>query len=393
VLVQARIGNGRLDFPADHAGDGWAAGAFIEGGLDQITRDDIGRALASKIVGLSFNVTDQSFDLGGATRPQDLDTQLQLLAAYVAHPAFRPQAFERLRAYFISTTAQSEATPSGVLGRALNGLLHGGDPRWSFPTPEQLAAARPDTLKLLLEKPLATAPIEITIVGDVTVEQAIRQVAATFGALPPRPTATKPPIATDVHFPAPLATPKELKHKGRADQAVALIAWPLPDFYANRNQSDILDLADDILQFRLLEAVRIAEGATYSPQGEAIESPVLAGYGFAESLVETPPDKIANFYAHVSTITKAMATAGVTQDELDRARTPRLERQKKDVLTNNYWLRALSGAQADARKLDDIKRGASGYEHVTLADVKQATKTYFRDDKAWKLVVQPTPTN
>ena len=391
VLVSARIGQGRLDFPAAQAGQGWAAGAFIEGGLDQIDRDDISRVFASKVVGLSFNVGDQSFDLSGTTRPQDLDSQLQLLAAYVAHPGFRPQAFERLRAYFVSTAGQRDATPSGVLSRDLPGLLHGGDPRWTFPTPDQLAAAKPEALKLLLLQALATAPIEVTIVGDVTVEDAIKQVAATFGALPPRPTATKPPAATGVRFPAPAAKPKELKHKGRSDQAIALVGWALTDYYADRDQADALDIADDILQFRLLEAVRIAEGATYSPQGEAIESPALAGFGYAISLVETPPDKIAAFYGHVETITKAMATTGVTADELERARAPRIEGFKKNALTNNYWLHALAGVQADPRKLDDIRRGYAGYEKVTANQVREVMKTYFRDDKAWKLVVLPTP--
>lgn len=389
VLVRATVGGGRLDFPKDHAIVGWALGSFVEGGLDAISRDDLDRALASKIFGVTFGVQDQAFVLNGSTRPQDLDTQLQVLTAYVAHPGFRPEALERQRTWLISNAAQREATPGGVLGRDLSGLLHGGDARWGFPNPDQLAAARPDLVKSVLQRPLAGGPIEVTIVGDITVDQAIQQVATTFGALPPRPFPKRPPSASNVHFPARTAKTVTLTHKGRPDQAIAFIAWPLPDFYADLAQSYAMDLLDDILQFRLLEAVRIAEGATYSPQGTAIQSPVFSGFGYAESLVETPPDKIASFYAHVSAITASMAADGVTEDQLARARNPRIESAKKEQLTNGYWLDALTGVQADPRKLQLIRLATAGYAQATAADIQRAAKAYFRDDRAWKLTVLP----
>jgi zinc protease len=40
---------------------------------------------------------------------------MQLLAAYVAEPAFRPEAFERMRAYGMTMDSQFDATPNGVL--------------------------------------------------------------------------------------------------------------------------------------------------------------------------------------------------------------------------------------------------------------------------------------
>jgi len=376
------------DFARDHSTPGWMMGAFLEGGLEGISREDLGRALASKIFGLSFGVQDQDFFLSGGTRPLDLDTQLQVFAAYVAHPGFRPQALERQRTYFLSTMAQTEATPGGILSRDLQGLMHSGDERWAFPTAEQLTAAKPEMLKAVLAGPLANGPIEITIVGDITPEQAIAKTAATFGALAPRPVPNAPPTASDVHFPRPV----ERIHKGRPDQAIALVAWPLPDFYADLDQSYAMDLVDDIFQFRLLEAVRIAEGATYSPQGSAIQSPTFKGYGYAVSFVETPPAKIAAFYAHVKTIAAAMAADGATADQLARAKIPRVEGMKKAQQTNGYWLSALAGVQTDPRKLSQSKMDIAGYEAVTRADIERAAKAYFRDDTAWKLTILPAPT-
>ena len=187
VLVGVDVGAGRLDLPRDHAVAGWTASALVSGGYRAISVEDAQRALAGKTYGAKFAIGDQAFEFRGATRPQDLATQLQVLAAYVADPGFRPEAFERTRAAYLAALPQLEATPEGVLGRDLERLLHAGDPRWGFPTKGELEAATPGDPAALLKGPLSGGPVEITIVGDVTADEAIERVAASFGALPARP--------------------------------------------------------------------------------------------------------------------------------------------------------------------------------------------------------------
>ena len=79
-------------------------------------------------------------------------------------------------------------------------LLHSGDNRWSLPTREQMAASSLADARAVLDGPLAHSPIEVIIVGDISVDEAIRETAATFGALPPR-TGTPAP-ADRIRFPA-----------------------------------------------------------------------------------------------------------------------------------------------------------------------------------------------
>ncbi|MEO8926657.1 MAG: insulinase family protein [Caulobacteraceae bacterium] len=391
VLVNVDVGAGRLGLPKDRSVPAWAAAGFVNGGFGKISLEDSRRALAGKIYQVKFGLADQAFELAGATDPKDLPTQLQVLAAYLADPGFRPEAFERTRAAYLTALPQLEATPDGVLSRDLEGLLHAGDPRWDFPTRDQLEAAKPGDLANLLRRPLANGPVEITIVGDVTADEAIERVAATFGALPVRPTAPSlAPGARQVAFPAPTASPVTRAHKGRADQAIAAIAWPLTGFFIDMERSRATMLAGEVLQNRVLDQVRIAQGATYSPETDVELSETFPAYGFAFSLVEIPPAKIAGFYASVAAIAADMGTKGVTADELARARNPRVAGIEKTKLTNEYWLGRLAGAQADPRRLDLIRTTLPDYAAITVADVQAAAKTWFTDDRAWKLVIAPT---
>jgi zinc protease len=386
ILVKVRVGNGRLDLPRDRP-VAWMTSAFVDGGLKALKVEDLNRALASKIYSLSFGVGDGAFVFDGRTRPQDLDVQMQAVAAYVTDPAFRPEAFERARTAAITALPQQDATASRVHGRDTAALLRSGDARWGSPDLKTLEAAKPQDLKALLEGPLARGQIEVVIVGDVTPETAIQLTAATFGALPARQPEEAPAEVRNVHFPAPAAQPVERAHKGRADDAIAFIAWPTADFFADPRLSATLNLASLIFKNRLIEQFRAAEGATYSPQAAHEQAMHFPGYGYLWSRVETSPSQVPGFYALVSRIAAAMRTDGVSEDELVRTRRPVIEGVKKQQLSNEYWLNWLSELQTEPRRLEALRSQIARYEAVTADDIKRAAALHLTGERAWKMVV------
>ena len=342
------------------------------------------------MVGVDFGIAEDAFELRGATRQADLDLQFQLLAAYLTDPAYRAEAFERLRTSLRTQLDQLESTPAGVLGRDLPFLMHSGDYRWSIPDKAVLAATKPDDVRLALQDLMARGNIEVIVVGDTDIDKASAAVAATFGALPSR---TNPlPVAArarQVSFPKPTAQPVTLTHAGRADQAMALLAWKTDDFFTDPQRARATRLVEQILRMRLIDEFRIVEGNTYSPSTDFVASQDYEHYGYVMSRVETPPDKVQKFYDETTKIAVAMRKDGVTDDELERARKPRIEALRKAQQTNQYWLGSLGGAQTDPRRLDAIRMTVTGLEKVTVADVKEAANLYLSDDRAWKLNVLP----
>ncbi|MEO8812728.1 MAG: insulinase family protein [Caulobacteraceae bacterium] len=392
VLVAVNFGSGRLGMPRTRPADTWTSAAFIAGGFGKMTLEDSQQALADKSYGVSLAIGDDAFVMGGATQPTDLATQLQVMTAYLADPGFRPEAFERVRTAFLNQLPQLAATPNGVFARDVGSLFSSDDPRWAFPGRSELIAARPADLKGLLGAALADGPVEVTIVGDIDPERAIALTAATFGALPPRATAAKFDRARDtIRFPAPTALPLERIDTGRADQAVAVIGWPMNDFYADMAASRAAMLAGEVLENALIDRLRVAEGATYSPETRVELSQVFPGYGYAFSLVEMPPEKIPGFFAAVASITADMGAHGVSADELARAKNPRVAGLKKAQLTNEYWLADLAGSLRDPRRLDLIRSTFPDYAKVTVQDIRQAARDWFVPDRAWKLVIHADP--
>ena len=387
ILVNVRVGNGRLDLNKDSPV--WLTGAFIEGGLKGITEQNMARALAGKSFGVRLTMGDGAFILDGRTRPQDLALELQVLAAYVIDPAYRAEAIERKRAKQLSRLTQMDATPSRVDARDRERLLHSGDSRWGTPLRDEVETVEAASLVSMLQGPLATGAIEVTIVGDVPPNAAIEAVSKTFGALSPRPAPGLPESRPNIDFPAATAIPVERTHAGRADASIAYVAWKTDDFFESPARSAALVLAAEIMKGRLRDQIRVAEGATYSPNAGSHASFVFCGYGYVWCSVETAPDKIASFFGNVSRITSDMQTNSITADEFLRAKKPILEAQRKAQLSNEYWVRELAGSQADPRRLERPRTAFSRYESICADDINRVSAAYLTDNRAWKFVVGP----
>ncbi|RAX41690.1 M16 family metallopeptidase [Rhizobium tropici] len=389
VLVRANIGHGRLDLPRDRPLPIWAAPALPLSGLKAISYDDMQKAFAEKVVGNDFAIQDATFKFEGATRPRDLAAQLQLLTAYASDPAYRPDVFKRVQQAYLNSLDQLQATPGSVVGRELPGLLHSGDPRWVFPNRSQLLDAKPEDFETLLQPLLSKGPIEVIIAGDVEVDDAIRMTAETFGALPPRSDAQGQVDGADVHFPAPTTEPVIRLHDGRSDNAGAAVAMPIGDFLSDLPRAAAANVTGAILQNRLIDQFRLAEGATYSPQSEVDLSRSIPGYGFAYAYVETTPAKLDHFFDLVDKIAGDLRSGDVSPDELTRAKAPIIEEVKRSQQTNSYWLQSLQNAQTDPRRLERIRSGIGGYQAVTAQDVRAIATTYLKPATSWRMKILP----
>jgi zinc protease len=192
-----------------------------------------------------------------------------------------------------------------------------------------------------------------------------------------------------VGFPAPTAQPVRLTHKGRADQSIGYIAWPTNDLWANPQQALENDILGEIMELRLIDELRETQGVTYSPSVQYAHSQTWTGWGYLAATVEVPPGKLDGFFRDTAKIANDLKTRDVTADELDRAKKPRIDKIEKSRVTNQYWLGELSGAQTDPRRLDFTRRIVAGTQRVTVADVRHAAQLVLRDDKAYRLEVEP----
>jgi zinc protease len=76
-------------------------------------------------------VAGDSFGASAATRPGDLLLQLQVLAALVSDPGYRPEGEVLFRQNANTMFLRLRSTPGAALG-SIGGILSDGDPRFTL---------------------------------------------------------------------------------------------------------------------------------------------------------------------------------------------------------------------------------------------------------------------
>ncbi len=392
ISVRVRMGWGRLQMPM-HVIDASDMGLSLwsSGGLNKLTVTEQSRTLAGKRAAVVARTLDDAYaldNLNVATR-EDFPLQMQLMAATITDPAYRADDWASWMAAADASDASLKLTPSGVLERELDQLLHSGDLRWTINTKAQRDTWKPeDSIKYI--KPIVdNSPIEVIVIGDVGVETVIQEVGKTLGALPTRKPIPEPKGIRDVKFPKPGTV--VMPHKGRPDQGYALIGWPTyAGAFKNIRDERIGMVLAQMLRDNATRLFRSEGGATYSPMETVDFSPFLPDYGFIGVAIEVAPDMIDEVQAKIQGIATDLATKPVPESEIQRITAPKIEQYRRAFTSSvGYWMELLANAHENGLGLQYIRSEGSDYASITPAEIQAAAAKWFKPETAWKLKVVP----
>ena len=398
VYVRARFGGGYNALPAARVSPVWAGdpalvAAGIVGGpsvrgrvLDQ---GDLEQLTAGRVIGLDFDIGDDAFSFNATTAPRDLTDQLRLMAAKLQRPGWDPAPLARAKAARLAGYTGLDASPTGVLNRDLEGLLHDGDPRWATPTPAQVTATTPAAFRALWAPALASGPIEVSVFGDTTADEAVRAVAATFGALPLRAATAAAVPPPPIRFPGHNATPVTLTHSGPANQAVAVIAWPTGGGVDGIADSRRLDVLAQVFSDRLFERLRQNAGASYSPSVGSNWPLGAVGGGRMLAIGQVTPDKVDYFFQLSREIAADLVAHPIGPEELGRILKPMAQYIVRASSGNQFWLLQMAGAAYDDRRTAATRTLAQDFVSITPEQLQAVAAKYLRPERDYTVAVVP----
>jgi len=343
-------------------------------------------ALSGKSYGIGFGITDGAFGFGGQTTPQDLRTQLQIFAAYLKDPGFRPAPFEQFRQQSIARLKTADATPSGVMSLNSPAILHSGDKRWALPSIREMETAKVGDLKALVAPAFAAGPMEIVITGDITVEAAQAAVAATLGALPVRRgQSARVTPENDTVFPnsaGPVALPTTSAESSRT--ILVSMNWATRGyFFTDLKEDAALRLLTAIMRENLLEAVR-GQGLSYTVQVSSPASGIF-DFGYLSALASMPAGKGQLFYDALDKTVAQLKSGEIGADAFERARAPALQELRRAMEGNEYWIGLLNSGWDIDSKFERARNYEKALESVTAADVAAAARKYLTGGRVIKI--------
>ncbi|MHC5210406.1 MAG: M16 family metallopeptidase [Planctomycetota bacterium] len=388
ILLNVQLGEGRLTLEPDDAALAFVADrVFNGGGLVEHSEDDIRRFTAGKQVGVGFGTADDEFSLGGSTTAEDLLMQCELICAYLQAPGWREEGLIQLRRELPLMFEGLKHQHQGPIVTEFFPELYSGDQRFGLPSQETIEAYGIDDVSAWLGPHLADAPIEVSIVGDLDLEQTVAIASRTFGMLPPRREARR--YEERRVAPAPRTGVSQVHAiDTEIPKSLVMIVFPITDGIdmVQRRRFNVLNT---VVNDRLRLDVRERLGAAYSPGAGVDASAVYPGVGMLFMQAMSDPDKVDELVEACLAVADTLSSDGVTDEELDRLREPILKRRRDAKRQNSYWMTVMSEAQRRPASLDEVREGDAFYENVSAAELTPLASEYLPRDRASILVVNP----
>ena len=230
----------------------------------------------------------------------------------------------------------------------------------------------------VLRPALADGPVEVTIVGDVDEASAVSQVAATFGALPPRRGPSRARAdAWFLRFPEHPPQVVRATHDGRAEKALVALVWPLYVGDPSRRREEVsLHLLAGIYQDMLLRRLRAELGKSYSPSA-SVQMEDQSDQGTLRAAVETTPADLDVVRAEMTRIAGDLAHGNLTPADLDDFRTPLLSRLDQNARSNDWWAEKLMGSTLRDSGLKDAVGLRALVVGIGADEVRKAAATWL----------------
>jgi zinc protease len=386
VAVRVFLRAGAAFEPRDRAGVANLTGSLLTRGTAKHTASEIDEAIEFVGGSLEAGAGRDGLSVSLSVLKRDLALGLGLLGEVVLTPAFPETELKRKVTQIQAAIKRSEEDPNTVTSRALSALVFANHPygRPVEGTIESVGKLTRDDVVAFYRGAARPDTAIVAVVGDVTVDEARREVLARLGGWA-KP-ATPPPAAPAE---AGAATPGTATITKELTQATIMLGRPAirqldPDYFPLAVASYILGGGS---ASRLYTRVRDEGGLAYSVYSYV--SP--ARYG--ASLVVAAQTRVGEVPKVIDILREEqarLARGPVSEDEM---------RLAKDYLIGSFPLRLDTTAKVadfavsieqQGLGLDYADRYKAGIARVTAADVQRAAARFMPPDSFSRVVVGAT---
>ena len=374
-------GGTSLDAPGKR-GATYLMAALLEEGAGDMGSREFARAAETLAASFSYDASDDAVSISARFLTENRDEALALLGSTIHQPRFDADAIERVRGQVISGLLSDAKDPRDIAGNTFGAMAFGNHPYGSDGkgTVDSVAALTRDDIVQAHRAVFARDRLYVSAVGDITADELSALLDDLLGDLP----------ETGAEMPGQAAITiggGETIVEFDTPQSVALfgqkgIERDDDDFFAAFVMNQILGAGG--FESRLMQEVREKRGLTYGVYSYLAPKDLGAVY---MGSVSSSNDRIAESISVIRDEWTRMATKGVTEKELEEAKT---------YLTGAYPLRfdgnsriasIMVGMQMQKLPIDYIATRNDKVNAVTLDDVNRVASELLDPDNLHFVVV------
>ncbi len=387
ALMKISFGNGILDIPIDHPEYYCATAALILGGTNFQSAGEINAAKYLKKMSINAGIDGNAFTILSRASSKDFADAVKYAATIFADAGFRKDGEPSLMKYAESFYLEYRTDPMARLRFLPTDMMK--SPLAKIPgTFENFKKITMSELKKWLEPILKNSYMEVSMVGDIDIEGAIKLVAETFGALPSRePEKSNPYAKVDfIEQGEKISVTYETTDEPRSVAMKIWVSAGRKNIAQMRADNVLGAILDDVLR----KDVREDQGKVYSPYAYNNSSTWIDNVGFMTATTFVVPNFNDEILKSLEKCGEKL-TKEITKDEFERAKIPLIKGVEANKRKNFYWLEAvLNYSQCKPVNIELAKTIDTGYAEVSLDDVKERAKFIFKQ-KPYSVDAMPIP--
>jgi len=344
--------------------------------------------MTGKKVSVGGSAGDDALTISVEGTSEDIEEGFRLAHLLLTEPKIEAPAMKVWKEQMEQEIERRKTNVEAHLWEEADALRSGGDPRFKFPAREQVDARSLREGQQWLDGIVRSAPIEVAVVGDIGRDRALELVLKYLGSLPERPR-TDPslePLREVEARPGPLLSTVEVETI--TPRAVVLVGWRGADWRDVKDRR-VLQLAAQIMETRLREAIREERGLTYSIFCRARPAVAYPGTGLFFAYFTADPDNAQEAAELTRALIRQFAQEGPTEEEMDvvhRQFANQIETSQKEP---SYWASILSDLDYHGTSLADVKEAMEMYTSYTREDVMQVLAGYLTEERRIQVIALP----
>ena len=392
VLVSITLAGGEIEETAENAGVSIVASlAFSQPATSRLKSTDVQDILTGKNISVGASAQGDAFAVTVEGSPIDLEIGLQLAYALLTDGKIEETAFKKWREQALESYEANDKEPRFKAVESLLDAISGGDPRRTVMNPKKIEAQSRERAQAWLERLRGMAPIEVAVVGEIKLDDALPLIAKYVGSLPKRERqASHLDPLRKLHR---QAGPQERRVGVETATPQAMILTGFISVQA-RDVADVraMNAAAMTLDSRLVKRVREELGLVYGIGANNVPAEVYDDSGLLITGAPCAPERADDVIKEVEGIFKALAESGPSAEELENAKKQIANHLDVQLKEPQFWFDRLQHLDLHKMKLEDLKNIREAYEALTAEQIQKTFAKYDVPARVFRILATPTKT-
>jgi zinc protease len=357
-------------------------------GLGDFTATDLQKVLAGKTASVRIGLGDINESLSGGSNSKDVETMLQLAHIYFVKPRFDEQAFKVLESninnYIVRRSKDIGEKMRDSITVALYGKNNSKERIFDQDYAKDISFEK---IKTIYKDRFADASdFEFFIVGDVKENQLKPLLETYIASLPTKK--TKEAFKDNGSEWVSNTINKDIYLTMEDPKATVNIAYKKEMPYT-KNNAIYTNTLGDILQLRITETVREAEGGAYSPRANASFSREPKSQAYVSFRFDCNPDMADKLVDIVNSELQKIANGDIQLDDLNKIKINFIKEREQAKDKNGYDMLLLTSYFRFNENINDPKNFENIVNTMSKKDIQDIAKQVLDGGKSYEIIFKP----